>query len=249
MTVVQTWAIQSCSKRGEDGDWTKYTSLGRFPPRHPVCFALSAQGTSHAPTRGQIPGLFYSDGQTDGRRRNSMTFARNSRAIIFESRPLAPRCHTLIIGATADGVPLATYWCLQSAAKHFRDEPTHAGLHTGVSRIIKYRRKRGRGSGPTQYRGKLSLQTTKIIEIKKKKIRPLVWPLYLERMLFIYVQSGRKFQSSTTKLFYSKWECLGTLRKCVELQNISQINHEKPLNKIPSICSIVVKYVSDGSSE
>jgi hypothetical protein len=99
MTAAQTWAIQLCSKRGKGkhGDWTKYTSLGRFPSRRLVCFALSARGTSHVPTHGQIPGLFYWDSRSDGWRRNSMTFTRNLRAIIFESRPVFPLFTTLII--------------------------------------------------------------------------------------------------------------------------------------------------------
>ena len=101
-----------------------------------------------------------------------MTFTSNLRAIIFESRPVSPRFPTLIIQATADEVPLATYCCLQSGAKHLRDESTHAGLHTDVSQIIKYRKKkRGEGgSQPTQYRGKLLLHTTKTTEIKKKSV-------------------------------------------------------------------------------
>jgi hypothetical protein len=75
-----------------------------------------------------------------------MTFTSNLRAIIFESRPVSPRFPTLIIQATADEVPLATYCCLQSGAKHLRDESTHAGLHTDVSQIIKYRKKKeGKG--------------------------------------------------------------------------------------------------------
>jgi hypothetical protein len=76
-----------------------------------------------------------------------MTFTRNSRAIIFESRPLAPNCHTLITGATADEVPLVTYCCLQSGAKHLRDESTHADLHTRASHIIKHRQKKKSGEG------------------------------------------------------------------------------------------------------
>jgi hypothetical protein len=41
----------------------------------------------------------------------------------------------------------ATYCCLQRDAKHLRDESTHAGLHTDVSHIIKYRQKKGGEGG------------------------------------------------------------------------------------------------------
>ena len=70
-----------------------------------------------------------------------MTFTRNLRAIIFESPPIPLPFPIIIIQATADEVPLATYCCLQSGAKHLRDESTHAGLHTDVSHIIKYHKK------------------------------------------------------------------------------------------------------------
>jgi hypothetical protein len=78
--------------------------------------------TSHVPTHGQISAP-SSLRWSDGRRRSGMTFKCNLRAIIFKSRPLPPP-PTLIIQATADEVPLVTYCCLQSGAKHLRDEST-----------------------------------------------------------------------------------------------------------------------------
>jgi hypothetical protein len=84
-----------------------------------------------------------------------MTFTRNLRAIIFESRPLLPSpLPNTHYSATADEAPLATYSYLQSGVKHLRDESTtHAGPHTDVSQIVKYRKKRGwGGSQPTQYK-------------------------------------------------------------------------------------------------
>lgn len=175
MTAVQTWAFQLYSKRGEHVDWTKYISLGRFLPRPLVYFTVSVRGTSHVSTHGQIPGLFYWDGRTDGWRRNSVTFTRNLRAIIFESRPLplpfpSPTPYSLFRRQLMKfHLPLIV---VHKAVLSISGTHPHTTACIQTSPTLPNIKKKG--SRPTQYRGQILLHTTKLTETKIK-IRRIVW--------------------------------------------------------------------------